>query len=61
MIEFFRLAHLASEQAGMLGDGQQKPRDPKPILIDEPSIILADTRIAQLFLGGGLAQTAGAA
>ena len=45
MIEFFRLAHLAGEQAGMLSYGQQKLLDaamafmagPRLVLLDEPA------------------------
>jgi len=45
MIEFFRLTHLASEQAGMLSYGQQKLLDaamafmagPRLVLLDEPA------------------------
>ena len=45
MIEFFRLSHLASEQAGMLSYGQQKLLDaamafmagPRLVLLDEPA------------------------
>ncbi len=45
MIEFFRLMHLASEQAGMLSYGQQKLLDaamafmagPRLVLLDEPA------------------------
>ena len=45
MIEFFRLSHLANEQAGMLSYGQQKLLDaamafmagPRLVLLDEPA------------------------
>ncbi len=45
MIEFFRLSHLADEQAGMLSYGQQKLLDaamafmagPRLVLLDEPA------------------------
>lgn len=45
MIEFFRLSHLAEEQAGMLSYGQQKLLDaamafmagPRLVLLDEPA------------------------
>ena len=45
MIEFFRLSHLATEQAGMLSYGQQKLLDaamafmagPRLVLLDEPA------------------------
>jgi branched-chain amino acid transport system ATP-binding protein len=45
MIEFFRLSHLAEEQAGLLSYGQQKLLDaamafmagPRLVLLDEPA------------------------
>jgi branched-chain amino acid transport system ATP-binding protein len=56
MIEFFRLSHLAAEQAGMLSYGQQKLLDaamafmagPRLVLLDEPAGGVNLTMLANL-------------
>ena len=56
MIEFFRLSHLAEEQAGMLSYGQQKLLDaamafmagPRLVLLDEPAGGVNLTMLANL-------------
>jgi branched-chain amino acid transport system ATP-binding protein len=56
MIEFFKLAHLATEQAGMLSYGQQKLLDaamafmagPRLVLLDEPAGGVNLTMLGQL-------------
>ncbi len=56
MIEFFRLSHLAGEQAGMLSYGQQKLLDaamafmagPRLVLLDEPAGGVNLTMLGQL-------------
>jgi len=42
MIEFFRLSHLADEQAGMLSYGQQKLLDAAMAFIAGPRLVLLD-------------------
>ncbi|HSD85193.1 MAG TPA: ATP-binding cassette domain-containing protein, partial [Anaerolineae bacterium] len=56
MIEFFRLSHLAGEQAGSLSYGQQKLLDaamafmagPRLVLLDEPAGGVNPTMLGQL-------------
>ena len=56
MIEFFRLSHLADEQAGSLSYGQQKLLDaamafmagPRLVLLDEPACACADRHASLL-------------
>ena len=46
MIAFFRLSHLANEQAGMLSYGQQKLLDAAMAFMAGPRLVLLTSRPA---------------